>query len=202
MKNQKKQFITLLIFFAFLLVAYITLQIYNENEAKKAEEQDTFVITEFTADEVVSFTYDYSGVNYSYSFSDESWLYDENTDLDMDESAITSMLNTAGSLLGQEKISEYASLDTYGLDSPVKKITVTLADGTVLTIRVGAYNEIVGLYYLMVDGDENLYLVDSTIYDTFEVSNADIEVVEAETEENTEEIIEEDTEDVSVEGVE
>ena len=120
----------------------------------------------------------------------------------MDESSIISMLNIAGSLLGEEQMSEYASLDTYGFDSPAKTIKLTLTDGTVLTIKVGDYNEIVGFYYLVVEGDDNLYLVDGTIYDTFEVSNADIEVLEEETEENTEEIVEEETEDGSVEGIE
>lgn len=82
-------------------------------------------------------------------------------------------------------------MDTYGLDSPSKTITITLSDGSQKTIKIGAYNEILGFYYLLVEGDKHLYLVDSTIYDTFEISYADLEVV---VEESTEEITEESTE--------
>ncbi len=195
MKNQKKQLITLIALFVFLISAYIGLQVYNDNETEKEEKENRIVITEFTAEEVVSFSYDYNGITYSYTLNDEAWLYDGDTTLDMDESSIILMLTTAGSLLGQDRVSEYASLDMYGLDIPVKTVVITLTDGTVKTIKIGDYNEILGFYYLMVEGDENLYLVDSTIYDTFEISEADLEVV-------AEENIEEETEGASVEEVE
>lgn len=195
MKNQKKQLITLIALFVFLISAYIGLQVYNDNETEKEEKENRIVITEFTAEEVVSFSYDYNGITYSYTLNDEAWLYDGDTTLDMDESSIILMLTTAGSLLGQDRVSEYASLDMYGLDVPVKTVVITLTDGTVKTIKIGDYNEILGFYYLMVEGDENLYLVDSTIYDTFEISEADLEVV-------AEENIEEETEGASVEEVE
>lgn len=203
MKNQKKQLLTLVTLFVFLIFAYIGLQIYNDNETKKEEEENTIVITEFTAEEVVAFSYDYNGSTYSYTLKDEAWIYDGDTTLDMDESLIVSMLTTAGSLLGQEKVSEYDSLDTYGLDAPVKTITFTFTDGTVQIIKIGTYNEILGFYYLMVEGDTNLYLVDGSIYDTFEVSDTELEVVvEESVDENTEESTEESTEEILEETVE
>lgn len=191
MKSQKKQLLILAVLFVFLLVSYITLQTYNEKEAEMETEENIFVITEFTADEVVSFSYDYEGMTYAYTLDGDAWLYDGNPELDMEEDSILSILNVAGSLLGQKKVSEYEALDTYGLDYPSKTITITLSDGSQKTIKIGAYNEILGFYYLLVEGDEHLYLVDSTIYDTFEISYADLEVV---VEESTEEITEESTE--------
>ena len=191
MKSQKKQLLILVVLFVFLLVSYITLQTYSEKEAEMETEENIFVITEFTADEVVSFSYDYEGMTYAYTLDGDAWLYDGNPELDMEENSILSILNVAGSLLGQQKVSEYEALDTYGLDSPSKTITITLSDGSQKTIKIGAYNEILGFYYLLVEGDEHLYLVDSTIYDTVEISYADLEVV---VEESTEEITEESTE--------
>lgn len=186
MKRQKKQLITLMTLFVFLLIAYFGLYSYNSQQAQKEEEENTIVITEFEADEVEAFSYDYNGVTYSYTKVDGEWLYDGNDTLDMDESMITSLLTTAGNLLGEDMITEYESLDTYGLVTPVKTVTITLADGTQITMKLGDYNDIVGFYYLMVDGDSNLYLVDSTLLDTFEVSYTSLEYVEEETEEVTE----------------
>lgn len=201
MKRQKKQLITLAALFVFLLLAYFGLQNYNNIEAQKEEENNTIVITEFESDEVSAFSYDYDGENYSYTKKEDEWLYDGDSTLDMEETLIISMLDTAGSLLGEEIISEYDSLDTYGLENPSKTITVTLTDDTQITIKVGAYNDIVGYYYLLVEGDNNLYLVDSTILYTFEVSYTELEYVEEveAAEESTENISEEVTEETTQE---
>lgn len=185
MNRQKKQLLTLMTLLAFLLIGYLSLESYNISEERK-EEANTIVITEFEADDVTAFSYDYNGVTYSYTRNDEEWSYDGNDILDMDESLIDSMLNIAGSLLGEDMASEYESLDTYGLDDPIKTIVITMTDGTQSTIKVGNYNEILGFYYLMVEDDNNLYLVDSSIFDTFEISNTSLEYVEEETEEVTE----------------
>lgn len=201
MKRQKKQLITLAALFVFLLLAYFGLHNYNNIEAQKEEENNTIVITEFESDEVSAFSYDYDGENYSYTKKEDEWLYDGDSTLDMEETLIISMLDTAGSLLGEEIISEYDSLDTYGLENPSKTITVTLTDDTQITIKVGAYNDIVGYYYLLVEGDNNLYLVDSTILYTFEVSYTELEYVEEveAAEESTENISEEVTEETTQE---
>lgn len=201
MKRQKKQLITLAALFVFLLLAYFGLQNYNNIEAQKEEENNTIVITEFESDEVSAFSYDYDGENYSYTKKEDEWLYDGDSTLDMEETLIISMLDTAGSLLGEEIISEYDSLDTYGLENPSKTITVTLTDDTQITIKVGAYNDIVSYYYLLVEGDNNLYLVDSTILYTFEVSYTELEYVEEveAAEESTENISEEVTEETTQE---
>lgn len=181
MKRQKKQLITLITLFAFLLFAYIGLGNYNKAEAEKEEEANTISINEFASDEVSAFSYDYNGETYSYTKNGEDWLYDGDTSLDMEESLIISMLDTAGSLLGEDMVSEYESLDTYGLENPAKTIGITMTDGTQITIKVGNYNDIVGLYYLMLEGDSNLYLVDGTILNTFEISYTSLEYVEEET---------------------
>lgn len=197
MKNQKKQLITLITLFAFLIVAYFGIENYNTAEAQKEEEANTIIITEFTGDEVTAFSYDYNGETYSYTKNEDVWLYDGDTSLDMDETIIISMLDTAGSLLGEDVFSEYESLDTYGLNEPAKTIYITMSDATEHILKVGDYNDIVGFYYFMVEGDSNLYLVDSTILNTFEVSYASLEYVEEVTEEATEETTEEATEEAT-----
>lgn len=74
MKSQKKQLLILAVLFVFLLVSYITLQTYNEKEAEMETEENIFVITEFTADEVVSFSYDYEGMTYAYTLDGYVWI--------------------------------------------------------------------------------------------------------------------------------
>lgn len=199
MKKQRKQLIIMAAFLGFLIVAYFGLDIYNDAQTKKEEEEQNVVVTDFDYEEVVAFSYDYNDETLSFTKTDDEWVYDAKPGFDVDESVVESMLETAGSLLGEEVITEYETVDTYGLDNPQKRVCFTMSDGTTVTIQVGDYNDIVGLYYLMIEDDENLYMVDSTLLYTFEVSYTSLEYIEEETEE---EVTEETEEIEAVESTE
>ena len=192
MKKQRKQLIIMAAFLGFLIIAYFGLNVYNDAQAKKEEEEQTIVVTDFDYEDVVAFSYDYNDETYSFTKSGDVWSYDADAEFDVDESLVESMLAIAGSLLGEEMITEYEAVDTYGFDEPQKTVSLTMSDGSTVTIQAGDYNNMVGSYYLMVEGDGNLYLVDSTLLYTFEVSYTSLEYVEEETEvevtEETEEI--------------
>lgn len=194
MKKQRKQLVTMVVFLAFLIVAYIGLGVYNDAQAKKEEEESTIVVTDFDSEDVVAFSYDYNDETYTFSKNEDVWTYDSKAGFDVDESLVESMLVVAGSLLGEDAITEYETVDTYGFDTPQKTVSLTMSDGSSIKIQVGDYNNIVGFYYLMVEGDSNLYLVDSTLLDTFEVSYTSLEYIEEETEETTETESVDDTE--------
>lgn len=99
------------------------------------------------------------------------------------------MLMVVCSLQAAEYHDAYESLDNYGLDTPQKVVYLTFSDGAKVKIQLGDYNDMVGYYYLMVEGDTNLYLVDGTFIDTFEVPYTSLEYIEEETEEETEEVV-------------
>ena len=96
------------------------------------------------------------------------------------------VLATASAIEAEDYFSEYEALETYGLNAPQKSVTLTLSDGSVKKLMIGNYNDIVGYYYMMVEGDSNLYLVDGTLLNAFEVSYTELEFIEEETEEVTE----------------
>lgn len=182
MKRQKKQLITLLSFLVFLAIAYFGLKSYNDAETKKEEEASTIYVTNFTSDEVDAFSYDYSGVTYSFTKEDTEWIFEGDASLNMDETIIHSMLAIAGNVLAQNEAAEYEGLDTYGLQTPAKTISITKTDGTMIILKIGNYNEMLDGYYLIIDGIETLYVVDDSLLSTFEVSYTSLEYVEEETE--------------------
>ena len=188
MKKQRKQLLIMVVFLAFLVIAYFALGAYNEAQSKKEEEntqQETFVVTDLDYEDVVAFSYNYEEESNSFTKTDDVWSYDANTAFDVDESLVEDMLSAACSLVAQDYFDAYESLDNYGLDAPQKVVSLTFADGSVVNLQLGNYNDIVGYYYLMVEGDSNLYLVDSTLLNTFDVSYADLEYVVEETETET-----------------
>ena len=182
MKKQRKQLVIMAVFLGFLICAYFGLGVYNDTQAQKEEEEQTVIVTNFDYEDVVAFSYDYNEETYTFTKTDDVWTYDQKPGFDVDESLVESMLATAGSLLGEEIITEYESIETYGFDTPQKTLSFTLSDGSTINIQIGDYNDIVGYYYLMIDGDSNLYLVDGTLLSTFEVSYTELEYVEEETE--------------------
>lgn len=182
MKKQRKQLIIMATFLGFLIIAYFGLNVYNDAQAKKEEEEQTIVVTDFDYEDVVAFSYDYNNETYNFTKLGDVWSYDADAEFDVDESLVESMLATAGSLLGEEVVTDYETLDTYGFDEPQKTVSLTMSEGSTVTIQVGDYNDIVGWYYLMVEGDSNLYLADSTLLYTYEVSYTSLEYVDEETE--------------------
>lgn len=182
MKKQRKQLIIMVVFLVFLVIAYFALGSYNDSQAENDEEQSkTIVVTDWKEEDVVAFSYNYEEESNSFTKSDGTWNYDADASFDVEESLVDAMISDACYLIAQDYFDAYESLDNYGLDAPQKTISFTFSDGSVKTLMIGDYNDMVGYYYLMVEGDSNLYLVDSTLLDAFEVSYADLEYVPEET---------------------
>lgn len=188
MKKQKKQLIIMVVFLGFLLISYFALGAYNDAQANTEEEQEeTIVVTDFDEENVVAFSYTYEEESNSFTKSENVWNYDADVTFDVDESLVEDMLSDVSYLIAQDYFDAYESLDNYGLDAPQMTVSMTFADGSTKKLLLGDYNDIVGTYYLMVEGDNNLYVVDSTLLDTFEVSYADLEYIPEETETVSEE---------------
>lgn len=188
MKKQKKQLITMVVFLGFLIISYFALGAYNDAQANKEDEQqETIVVTDFNEENVVAFSYTYEEESNSFTKTDDVWSYDADATFDVDESIVEDMLSDVAYLTAQDYFDAYESIDNYGLDAPQMTVSMTFADGSTVKLMLGDYNDIVGTYYLMLEGDSNLYVVDSTLLDTFEVSYADLEYVVEETETVSEE---------------
>ena len=188
MKKQKKQLMILIGVLAVCLLSYFGISNYNDlQEQKKAEEEqkNTIFVTDFGYDEVTAFSYVYEDVTYSYSKDGENWLYDGDTTLDMEESLFKTMLYYAGCVTAEEKLTEYEELSSYGLEEPSNIITLTV-NSKELVLKIGAHNEMLDLYYMMVEGDSNLYLVDDAWLSYFEKTYEELEYIPEETETETE----------------
>lgn len=188
MNKQRKQLMILIGVLAVCLLSYFGISYHNDlQEQKEAEEEqkNTIYVTDFGYDEVTAFSYVYEDVTYRYTKDGDNWLYDGDTALDMEESLFTTMLYYAGSITAEEKLTEYEELSSYGFDEPSNVITFKV-NGEDLVLKIGAHNEMLDLYYMLVEGDNSLYLVDDTWFTYFEKTYEDLEYVPEETETETE----------------
>lgn len=164
MEKQKKQLLILGIVLLVLVGVYAGIRVYNDKQSEKeaaAAEAETVSVTDLAVEDVTAFSYMLDGEKLSFTKNGDAWQYDGDTNLNLDESALETMLSKVTSITATDSLSEYGDLSEYGLDEPSNVITITTAEGTV-TLSVGTKNAITSGYYMMRDDSTTLYLVNAT----------------------------------------
>lgn len=189
MKKQKIQMILILVVLVLCIGAYFLVSHMAKQEEQKEKDSETegqTTIAKIDADKVDTFSYEVDGKTYSYTKDGNDWKYDDDNSLKLDSSSINTILEKLNGVIALETLDSYDSLSDYGLDKPQNTITVTVGDKTT-TFYIGDYNDMVSEYYLKMEGDDAVYLVDSTLKDTFsKTADSLVKEEDTETEEATE----------------
>lgn len=98
---------------------------------------------------------------------DVQWVCDNNPELKLNTSKITTMLGCITSITASEKFDADTDVSDFGFDTPQNTITMTTDDNT-YTIVVGAKNAMLSQYYVKVNDD--VYLSSTTIPSQFAVT--------------------------------
>lgn len=102
---------------------------------------------------------------------DEQWVCDNDPELKLNTSKITTMLGCITSITASEKFDADTDVSDFGFDTPQNTITMTTDDNT-YTIIVGAKNAMLNQYYIKVNDD--VYLSSTTIPSQFAVTLDDL----------------------------
>ena len=181
MKKQRLQLITLLIILLAAVGGYFGLKAYNEKQSNAPSESTYFSVFDIAMGELTAFSYDYEGVEYSFVREENSWLYEGDTTLDIDEGMISSILNNVDNISSDTEITGVTDYEQYGLETPARTITLVTAEQE-YKLYFGDYNDMIAKYYLQVDGKSEVYTTSGSRYMAFDFLPQDI-VVETETEE-------------------
>lgn len=98
---------------------------------------------------------------------DVQWVCDNDPELKLNISKITTMLGCITSITASEKFDADTDVSDFGFDTPQNTITMTTDDNT-YTIVVGAKNAMLSQYYIKVNDD--VYLSSTTIPSQFAVT--------------------------------
>lgn len=176
MKKQKRQFIILCVVLVAFCGTFFGLKAFNKHQEEKEaqkEEDEKIKLTGMSADKVTEFSYQNNGEEITFVKEDDTWYYQADKSVSIKQTSITSMLSNVGTITAGQKLEAPEDISEYGFDEPQNVIRVKGADQE-LTITIGMYNSMTSQYYLMVSGDDSVYLVDSTIYTAFQKSVADV----------------------------
>ena len=163
---RKKGIIILVIVFAALIAVYLLLNYLNDRSARRQqqeEEEQNVQVTDFDGDDVTSFSYLYNKEELKFEKQEDQWVCLNDPETDLDEDAVDTLLNTLVDIATTNQITNPEDLSEYGFDSPSQEAVITLDDGSSIELLFGAENTIAGGYYMEKSGDDNVYLVDSSL---------------------------------------
>lgn len=187
MDGQKKQFIGICILVIVCVAAYFGLKTYNEKAAEqeqKEEESKKIEAVSIDKDAVKSFSYQIDGNTITFEKEEDTWYYQPDHSINIDQDAISTMLDTVTAVTAEEKLENVEDTSEYGFDSPTNVLTFTMEDGT-RTITIGMQNEITSEYYIMDNNSSAIYVVETNLNTTFSKSVEDVTAEEEETEDTT-----------------
>lgn len=187
MDGQKKQFIGICILVIVCVAAYFGLKTYNEKAAEqeqKEEESKKIEAVSIDKDAVKSFSYQIDGNTITFEKEEDTWYYQPDHSINIDQDAISTMLDAVTVVTAEEKLENVEDTSEYGFDSPTNVLTFTMEDGT-RTITIGMQNEITSEYYIMDNNSSAIYVVETNLNTTFSKSVEDVIVEEEETEDTT-----------------
>lgn len=180
MNGQKKQFIGICVLVVLCVAAYFGLKTYNaktaEKEQKEAESKKIEAVS-IDTEKVKSFSYQLNGATITFEKDGDTWYYQSDHSINIDEDKVSTMLTAAAEVTAEEKLENVEDISEYGFDNPTNVLTFTMEDGT-RTITIGMQNEITSQYYIMDNNSDTIYIVDSGISNAFSKSIEDMTAVE------------------------
>ncbi|MEY8355684.1 DUF4340 domain-containing protein [Lachnospiraceae bacterium 54-53] len=149
---------------ALLCVIYGGVIQYMDRAQEKAEQKEKEAKVYMTdLPEVSAVSYDYDGKELSFTKTDGTWKYEEDELFPVKQAKLDSLASSVSKLEALRKLEGGDSFSAYGLENPVRKISVASKDGTKTEILLGNTTGD-GDYYAMIQGEDTPYLISSSLY--------------------------------------
>ncbi len=166
---------------AALLAVLTTAFFVIKNLTKKEEKQGPITVSQTPVKDIEGITYRCEatkGEPISLVREKDIWYYEKDKEFPLDQVFVTNTMavSAAEAVSKAERTIENPEedLSQYGLDQPVLTVILKKITGDEVKLNVGSYNAGVEGYYLQVEGDQKLYLIDATMVFAFDVSVYDI----------------------------
>lgn len=196
-KKQTRHFLYMIIALVVCVTGYFVIDSYchkqkeqEEEESKNiAEENKTVVFEMKSVDDVTAVSYMADGEKIRlFKDSDGVWKCDAGSEFKINKSIVTStMLNKFVCVISDQIIESPENTAQYGFDNPQNKIAIKKSDGNSYVFTIGAQNKFdTDKYYMMIAGDDNVYIVDSDIPSAFTNSPEDLKEEETTVTDTTE----------------
>lgn len=204
MKKQLIQFGAIICVLLSCIGGYFLMKNYfSEKKAEKenAGKVEAFAIDDYT--KITRLTYSYNDETVNLLKDGDEWISGEDSKMNLNGDTIEQEMLIQLSRINAEEVIENAdNIEEYGFekdkDGNITPDTTTIKamdfDDNSYIVYIGASNPYdSSKYYMMTEGDDNIYVINSSVPDAFSRSATDLKKVEETTEKTTEENVEEST---------
>ncbi len=158
---------------AYFLLTRQTAQ--EETSSDSSDESISVYLVE--AEDIVRLSWTVDGETCTLEKLDDVWSCDE--DYPLDESMIEILVDTACAVVAERTVSlGEDGLAEFELDDPAMTVTVA-TDSTETTFLLGLRNPYTDQNYAMLEGQDTVYLLETDLYSTFDLSLLDLIQMEA-----------------------
>lgn len=173
MKNKAIRLVIIFVLLAAVIAALFVVMKLTKEETPQEKEQKAVSQTE--VEDIEGLTYSCeatSGESVTLVREKNIWYYEKDKDFPLDQEYVTNtMVKTASQATANKTIENPTDdMSSYGLDNPALTIILKKITGDEVTMHVGDYNESVEGYYLSVEGDSNIYLVNGELVFGFDMT--------------------------------
>lgn len=215
MKAKKTLLIGLVAVLLLLCIGVFAAQKINNAYSQETQEEETAILlTDFSTSEIESFGYTYQGQSLTFEKREEVvqsdteetedtsasseepetetvWYIADDPEYKINQSTVSSMLTAFVTMQAERELTQVST--EYGLNDPTLSIWVT-ANGETTRWICGTTNDMTGTIYLQQEGQEGVYLVDSSRVSIFQKTKLDL----MDTTDSTVDITEDDTQQDAV----
>ncbi len=173
-----KRLIFVLILLVICIGAYFVVKRLDLNKTDSGEEETVYV-NQMEAGDITGFSYVNGEDTLAFSKDGDTWRYDGDQELSMNQTSITSMVAVLAEIQAMQALEDHEELSEYGLDKPSNTISITTKEGTKELI-IGNENEAADGYYAMINGEDKVYLISSSLPSKFSAALDTLKETESE----------------------
>lgn len=180
MQKQKKQFVIITILLIICIAAWLGIRAYNnkaEEKEKEEAEAEKITVAEIAAEDIMAFSYKYEDTELSFTKTDGTWSYDADASVSLNQDAIASLLSNVERVVAEDEVKDYDDISDYGFDTSEQRVCVKTQEREYI-FTFGMNNSLLNQDYMMLDGDDTVYLVSTTMKNSFTKSIEDLTQVE------------------------
>lgn len=177
-EKKKKQLLSLIGIFAVLLICYIGITIYaDQQEEKESEEAKASTIYMTDISDVAAITY--QGGTDTLSFKkneDGEWYSTDDKEFPLNAETVENIVSVYSNLAAERELKDGDDISAYGLDEPTYYVTMTDSNGGETTVNIG--NAAEDDYYAMVAGESIAYTIAADKITDLQTSLTDMAVLD------------------------
>ena len=186
-KSQVITIVVLLVVLGLCIAGFFFGKQYFADKEKKEEAAKKTTVLTINPNDVIGVTYTYNGKTYTISNTDGTWKNEDDKKMKLSQDGVSTMVSSLSNIKATTIIKNPKNLVQYGftkdakgnIKSETQEIYVKTKGDKYYDIFVGKQNPYdQSAYYLMIKGDNNVYLVD---YDNVGEFQKTVNELEAET---------------------